>query len=362
MFCLLCGKFLRAQVARIYPVAITTDGDLSLSKTVLVTGVAGFIGSHVAQALLARGDTVIGLDNLNDYYSPERKQANLAEIGRLVSDARRFAFVKGDIRDRTQIADLFAKYGFDAVVHLAAMAGVRVSIEDPYLYYDVNLNGTLALLDASVGRLSPKSMRSSLPLFVFAGTSSVYGNTQRIPFVETDPCDRPLAPYAASKRAAEMLGHTYYHLYGLDFTTLRFFTVYGPRGRPDMMAYKVLDNILFGHEVPLYNGGQMHRDWTYVDDIVQGIMSATDKHLGYEVINLGRGEPVLLAEFVRLIEDLAGRKAKLTPAEIPAADIPYTCAHIGKAIALLGYAPKVSAKEGVTRFWRWYEQAVRGQP
>ena len=176
--------------------------------------------------------------------------------------------------------------------------------------------------------------------------------------METDPCDRPLAPYPASKRAAELLGYTYHHFYGLNFTALRFFTVYGPRGRPDMMAYKVADSIFFGREVPLYNNGQMHRDWTYIDDIVKGVVAAVDRPLGYEIINLGRGEPVLLADFVRLIEELTGRKAHLVPAPMPDADIPYTYADISKARHLLGYNPTISVQEGVARFLEWYEQAV----
>lgn len=319
-----------------------------MSKTILVTGAAGFIGSHLAEALLRRGDTVVGLDNLNDYYDPRRKRANLAEIER--STPRPLNFVEGDVRDRDLLARLFGKYDFDAVVHLAAMAGVRVSIRDPHLYYDVNLTGSLNLLDIAKDR--------DVGSFIFASTSSVYGNTEQIPFVETDVCDRPLAPYPASKRAVEMLGFTYHHLHGQNFTAFRFFTVYGPRGRPDMMAYKVLDNIFFGKEVPLYNNGEMHRDWTYVDDIVSGIVAAVDRPLGYEVVNLGRGEPVLLADFVRLIEDLSGQEADLTPAPIPEADIPYTYADISKASRLLGYDPRVSVEEGVTRFWNWYRRVV----
>jgi len=333
-----------------------------LSKTILVTGAAGFIGSHVAQALLARGDSVVGLDNMNDYYDPARKRANLKEVKRSTPDVSRFTFVEGDIRDRSLISRLFTEYRFDAIVHLAAMAGVRVSIQDPALYYEVNLNGTLVLLDAAVGRFHSSAIRNSkseIPNFVFASTSSVYGATRQIPFVETDPCNSPLAPYPASKRAAELLGYTYHHLYGLNFTALRFFTVYGPRGRPDMMAYKVADNIFFGSEVPLYNNGQMHRDWTYIDDIVKGVLAAVDRPLGYEVINLGRGEPVLLADFVRLIEELTGRKAHLVPAPMPDADIPYTYADISKARRLLGYNPTISVQEGVARFLAWYEQAVR---
>jgi UDP-glucuronate 4-epimerase len=333
---------------------------LPLSKTVLVTGAAGFIGSHTAQALLARGDTVVGLDNLNDYYDPARKRTNLDEVRAAAPDARAFTFVKGDIRDRALVGRLFAEHAFDAVVNLAAMAGVRVSLEDPYLYYDVNLTGTLVLLDAVAGRLTPAARAPGRAHFVLASTSSVYGDTRQIPFVETDRCDRPLAPYAASKRAAELLGYTYHHVYKARFTALRFFTVYGPRGRPDMMAYKVMDNIFFGKAVPLFNHGQMHRDWTYVGDIVQGVVGAVDHPQGYEVINLGRGEPVLLADFVRLIEELTGRRASLVPAPMPDTDIPSTHADVGKARRLLGYDPRVSVREGVTRLWEWYRQAVLG--
>lgn len=331
-----------------------------MSKIILVSGAAGFIGSHVAQALLARGDVVVGLDNLNDYYDPARKRANVREVERSAPHVSRFTFYEGDIRDRALISHLFTEHHFGAIVHLAAMAGVRVSIEDPTLYYDVNLNGTLVLLDAAVGRLHSaiSNPQSTIPNFVFASTSSVYGATRQIPFVETDPCSQPLAPYPASKRAAELLGYTYHHLYGLNFTALRFFTVYGPRGRPDMMAYKVADNIYFGREVPLYNNGQMHRDWTYIDDIVQGVVAAMDRPLGYEVINLGRGEPVLLADFVRLIEEFTGRKAHLVPAPMPEADIAYTYADISKARHLLDYDPTISVREGVARFLAWYERAV----
>ncbi|MFQ5858868.1 MAG: NAD-dependent epimerase/dehydratase family protein [Anaerolineae bacterium] len=347
---------------------------------VLVTGAAGFIGSHVAEALLKRGDTVIGLDNLNEYYDPARKRANLAELRRNTHDTTRaalspskgFTFIEGDIRNRDLVSHLFTKHRFDAVVHLAAMAGVRASIGDPHLYYDVNLNGTLVLLDAAVGRLGPnlqsfdklRTTPSTLnlqPIFVFASTSSVYGNTRTIPFIETDPCNGPLAPYPASKKAGEVLGHAYHHLYGLNFTAVRFFTVYGPRGRPDMMAYKVLDNIFFDRQVPVYNHGQMHRDWTYIDDIVAGVVAAVDRPLGYEIINLGRGEPVLLADFIRLVERNAGRPSDLIPKPMPAADIPYTYADVTKARRLLGYEPRISVEEGVARFWQWYRGVVLEQ-
>lgn len=332
-----------------------------MGKTILVTGAAGFIGSHTVEALVKRGDRVIGLDNLNDYYDPARKEKNLREVSDLALAGKwpgTFQFLKGDIRDRELVGNLFSDHRFDAIVHLAAMAGVRVSIDDPGLYYDVNVMGTLALLDAAVGRIGSKADGRSSPTFVFASTSSVYGNTKTIPFVPDDPCDKPLAPYAASKRAGELLGYTYHHLYGLNYTGFRFFTVYGPRGRPDMMAYKVLDNIFTGCEVPLYNEGNMHRDWTYVEDIVSGLVAAVDQPLGYEILNLGRGEPVLLLDFVKGIEKLAGRPAHLIPAPMLDADIAYTFADISKTRKLLGYDPQTSVPEGVAKFWMWYQSAI----
>ncbi len=324
-----------------------------MSKIHLVTGTAGFIGSHVAISLLHRGDMVIGIDNMNDYYDPARKYDNLKVIQGSMKDSDQFAFYEGDIRDSSLLDKIFSHFHFASIVHLAAMAGVRASIDNPHYYYDVNLLGTLNLLD--------KARDFQVPNFVFASTSGVYGDTQTIPFVETDNCDRPLAPYPASKRAAEMLGYSYHHLFQQNFTALRFFTVYGPRGRPDMMAYKVLDNIFFHKEVPLYSNGKMHRDWTYVADIVDGILAAVDKPLGYEIINLGRGEPVLLADFVDIIQRLTGQKAKLVPAAMEGADIPYTFADIKKARRLLGYEPKTSVQDGVDLFWQWYQQALLGK-
>jgi UDP-glucuronate 4-epimerase len=323
-----------------------------VTKSILLTGAAGFIGSNTAVCLLRRGDRVLALDNLNDYYSPEFKRRNVREIERESGAAGRFEFVEGDIRDRALLARLFARERFDAVLNLAAMAGVRASVEDPYLYYDVNLTGTLNLLEEVRRAQNP-------PNFVLASTSSAYGRTSASPFVETAAADLPLAPYPASKRAAEMLGFSYHHLHGLDFTALRFFTVYGPRGRPDMMAYKVLDSVFNGKELPLYNGGNMHRDWTYVDDIVSGVVAAADRRLGYEVINLGRGEPVLVSEFVAGLERLAQRKANLVEQPMMSADVDFTFADIGKAQRLLGYAPKVSVAEGSEKFYEWYVAKMR---
>jgi UDP-glucuronate 4-epimerase len=279
------------------------------------------------------------------------------EVRAAVHDPAQLTFVNGDIRDRQFIEQMFGEHTFDAVVHLAAMAGVRASMVDPVLYFEVNVAGTLNLLQASVAR--GQSVRPSpQPIFILASTSSVYGDTAQIPFVETDACDRPLAPYAASKRAAELVAYTYHHLYGLDVTVPRFFTVYGPRGRPDMMAYKVADNIFFGRSVPLFNNGQMYRDWTYVGDIVAGLVAATERRLGYEVINLGRGQPVLLRDFVDAIEAITGRTANLTAAPAPETDILSTHADTSKAARLLDYQPKVSVREGVGHFLDWYMRAV----
>ncbi len=313
--------------------------------TILVTGAAGFIGSHLAERLLRRGDEVIGLDNFNTYYDPARKRAN----ERRLCAYPNFRMVEADVRDRERLFALLAENDISAVAHLAAMAGVRDAMKYPDLYVNVDLNGTQNVLDAA-------RAAGGVGNFVLASTSSVYGNTQQIPFVETDPCDRPLQPYAAAKRAAEILGYTYHYLFGQNFTVLRFFTVYGPNGRPDMMAYLLADSIYKGKQVPLYDGGQMYRDWTFVDDTVSGIVAAIDRPLGYEIINLGRGEPVLLADFVEIMEELSGRKANLVPAPRLAADFVRNEADISKARRLLDYDPQVSVVEGVRRFWEWYRQ------
>ncbi len=310
---------------------------------VLVTGAAGFIGSHLAKKFAARGDEVIGIDNFNDIvYDSERKRVRAAQLAELPN----FTMVEEDIRNRTALFALFEAEKFDAVAHLAALAGVRNAVKYPDLYVEVDLNATQHLMDAA--------RATGVKNFVFASTSSVYGNTTVIPFVETDNCDRPLQPYAAAKRAAEMLGHSYHHLFGLNFTVLRFFTVYGPSGRPDMMAYLLAESITKGTQVPLYEGGQMYRDWTYVDDITDGVVAAVDRPLGYEIINIGRGEPTLLRDFVDMIEQLAGKKANLISKPKPAADFVRNQADITKARQLLDYDPKVSVAEGVKNFWEWY--------
>lgn len=310
---------------------------------ILVTGAAGFIGSHLATALAERGDEVVGLDNFNAIvYDAGRKRTRAQSLARYPN----FRMIEADITDRPRMLALFAEEKFAAVAHLAALAGVRNAVKYPDLYVEVDLNGTQHLLDAA--------RANDVGNFVFASTSSVYGQTQVVPFVESDPCDRPLQPYAAAKRGAEILGYSYHHLFGLNFTVLRFFTVYGPSGRPDMMAYLLAESVTKGTEVPLYEGGQMYRDWTYVADTVAGVVAALDRPLGYEIINLGRGEPTLLRDFVTMIETLAGRKANLVDRPKPAADFVRNQADITKARQLLGYDPKVTVPEGVRRFWEWY--------
>ncbi len=312
---------------------------------ILVTGGAGFIGSHTVDALLERGDQVVAVDNLNDYYDPARKRANLAHL----SDHPRFRLVQADVRDAQAMAALFER-PFDAIVHLAAMANVRYSIGRAPLYYAVNVQGTLNLLELAV--------QHRVERFVFASTSSVYGRTQQIPFVETDPCNRPLAPYPATKKACEVLGYAYHNLHGLNFTALRFFSVYGPRGRPDMMPYIVTDRIFRGETIKLFNRGRMQRDWTYVDDIVTGVLAAIDRPLGYEIINLGRGEPVWMDAFVRLVEELVGRPAILETPPAPPSEPPVTFASVEKARRLLDYHPTVPVAEGMRRLWAWYRRSV----
>ena len=329
-------------------------GATFILNTYLVTGAAGFIGSHVAGCLLARGDRVVGIDNLNSSYDANRKRANLEEVRIALPDAP-FHFAPCDIRDRAALSQLFASYDFTGIAHLAALAGVRASQDEPQLYFDVNVSGTLNLLDGAAGRLTQTRAR---PNFVFATTSSAYGNTQTVPFIETDPCNTPLAPYAASKRSAELLGHSYHHLHRVPFTALRFFNVYGPRGRPDMMAYKVLESIHRGTEIPLYNNGQMHRDWTYIDDIVSGVVVALDRPQEYEIVNLGRGHPVLLRDFVGLLENLAGCKANLVATPTPDADMLLSFADIAKARRLFDYDPQISVEEGTCRFYEWFQKAV----
>jgi UDP-glucuronate 4-epimerase len=311
---------------------------------VLITGVAGFIGSHLAERLLKRGDEVWGIDNFNDYYNPERKWDNI----RTAQQEKNFQLVYADIRDRDLMLALIDNVQPEAIVHLAAMAGVRYSVAHPEIYTSVNINGSQNLLD---GARKVKGCRS----FVFASTSSIYGSTKTIPFIESDSALEPPQPYAATKRAIELLGYTYHKLYNLSFTATRFFTVYGPRGRPDMMPMLLAHSIVTGEAIPYY-GERMSRDWTFVSDIVSGLVSAVDKPLGYEILNLGRGQPVKLSEFITTMEEVAGAKANLILQDKPAADVYQTFADCSKANRLLNYEPQVSVSQGVKLFWDWYNR------
>ncbi len=313
---------------------------------ILVTGAAGFIGSHLVEALLRRGDHVIGLDNFNDYYDPRRKQANLSAV----RGHPRFTFYHADIRDAGYVDQIVSQHRPDVIAHLAAMAGVRYSIGRAGLYTDVNIRGTVNLLEAA--RLCGVSH------FVFASTSSVYGETTRIPFVESDPCNYPLAPYPASKKAGEIIGHTYWQLHSLHFTALRFFSVYGPRGRPDMMPYSVIDCAVRGKPIQLFDGGRMRRDWTYVDDIVAGVIAALERPLGYAIINLGRGSPVWMSDFVEIIAQLVGKEVLVTEVPAPPSEPKINYADISKARELLGYEPRTAVTDGLAEMWRWYRREV----
>jgi UDP-glucuronate 4-epimerase len=322
---------------------------------VLVTGAAGFIGSHTVDALIERGDHVVGVDNFNDYYDPKRKRANIAHL----ADHPRFRLVEADVRDADGMAELFehdplggSGTGFDAIVHLAAMANVRYSIGRAPLYYNVNVQGTINLLELAVQHQAGN--------FVFASTSSVYGRTEQLPFLESDPCNQPLAPYPATKKTCEVLGYSYHNLHALNFTALRFFSVYGPRGRPDMMPYMVTDRIFRGEKITLYDAGRMQRDWTYVDDIVSGVLAALDRPLGYEILNLGRGEPVWMDEFVQLVEELIGKRALLSTPPAPPSEPPVTYANIDKARRLLDYHPATAVADGMWQLWGWYQAEVLG--
>jgi len=313
---------------------------------ILVTGGAGFIGSHTVDALLARGDEVVCVDNFNDYYSPQRKHRNLEAA--LASPL--FRLYETDVRDHEALASLFEKEEPQKVIHLAAMAGVRYSVQFPLLYEEVNVRGTLNLLELA--------SRNHVSNFILASTSSVYGASKEIPFREDNPAMEPLAPYPATKRACELLAHVFHNLHGLCCTSLRFFTVYGPRGRPDMTPYLFTEAISQGQEIILFDQGRPQRDFTYITDIVHGVLAATDADFDLEIINLGNSKPVKMRDFVSVIERLVGREARIISPPLPASEPPLTCADISKAGRLLGYAPSTSVEEGMLEFLRWYQREV----
>jgi UDP-glucuronate 4-epimerase len=306
---------------------------------VLITGGAGFIGSHVASALLARGDAVTVLDNFNDFYDPALKRENARSL-------RGATVVTGDIRDAALVARLFAEGEFDAVIHLAAMAGVRPSLLDPLHYADVNVRGTLILLEELKKR--PKTR------FVFASSSSVYGSNDKVPFGEADDIHHPVSPYAATKRAGELHCFTHHHLYGIPTTCLRFFTVYGPRQRPEMAIHKFVKAALEQKPIPFFGDGSTRRDYTYVDDIVDGVVRALDKCAGYEIYNLGESATTSLSELVSIIGEATGTTPILDRQPMQPGDVLITYADVTKAKRMLGYDPKVPVREGIERFVHWY--------
>ena len=312
-------------------------------KTILVTGAAGFIGSHTSKKILEDGNRVIGLDNLNDYYNPEWKKQNLANLDKFEN----FKFIKADIRDLEALQKIAATYKIDTIIHLAARAGVRPSIEDPILYERVNVKGTINLLEIS------KAFK--IMQFIFASSSSVYGNQEKIPFSETDNVDNPISPYAATKKACELIAYTYSHLYQINCIGLRFFTVYGPAGRPDMAPYLFTEAILKDQPIKKFGDGSSSRDYTYINDIVSGIVAASELDRSYELINLGNSSPITLNEFITTLENIIGKSLKFEQLPMQPGDVKQTCADITKAQQLLGYQPNTSLEDGMKKFVAWYE-------
>jgi len=308
----------------------------------LISGAAGFIASAVTALLLREGHTVVGVDNLNNAYDVRLKQWRLEQL----KSHQRLSFERCDISDRAAVEDVWIRSGpFDGVIHLAARAGVRYSVENPWVYLETNAGGTLNLLES--GR------RRGLRKFVLASTSSLYGAHNELPYLELADTSRPLSPYAASKKAAEALCHTYHHLYGMDVSILRYFTVYGPAGRPDMSIFRFVQWIEEGRPVTVYGDGTQSRDFTYVEDVARGTAAAC-KPLGYEVINLGSDRPVSVADTIALIENLVGKRADIQYEAAHRADVPATWANIAKARRMLDWTPTTRQEEGVERCVKWY--------
>lgn len=331
---------------------------------VLVTGAAGFIGAAVTNSLLRKGFRVVGIDNLNSYYDVELKVARIKRISSR-SQLESFTFLKLDVASREEMADIFSGENFDLVIHLAAQAGVRYSLDNPHAYVDSNLVGFMNILEGC--------RRNSIKHLVYASSSSVYGANETMPFVETDNVDHPVSLYAASKKANELMAHTYSHLYNLPTTGLRFFTVYGPWGRPDMALFKFTKAILAGDEIQVYNYGDHCRDFTYIDDIVDGITKALDNVASadpawtgkapnpstskspYRVFNIGAHEPVRLLTFIETLEEAIGVKAKKKLLPIQPGDVPATYADVEALGNATGYKPNTSIKEGIANFVSWYK-------
>lgn len=310
-------------------------------QKILVTGGAGFIGSHLSEALVAAGHDVVILDDFNDYYDPAIKESNLAGLKGQVE------IVRGDISDEAVVAETFARHPFDGVFHLAARAGVRPSIANPRLYFSTNMDGTLNLLEAC--------RHHDVKFFVFASSSSVYGVNKKVPFAESDPIERTISPYAATKLAGEQMCSNYSHLFGLRCACLRFFTVYGPRQRPDLAISKFTSALLADRSIDRYGDGSTARDYTYVDDIVRGILAAADytKQSPFEIFNLGGAATTTLNELIGLIEAAVGRKADIRVLPDQPGDVPRTYADVAKAEKFLGYHPMTPIREGILRYVEW---------
>lgn len=313
----------------------------------LVTGGAGFIGSHVCERLLHSGHAVWVLDDLNGFYDPQIKQRNIREMQAL---AKPFEFVQGDLTDAATVNELIGGVKFDQIIHLAARAGVRPSLEEPALYQRVNVEGTVNILEAA--------RKSGCKKVTIASSSSVYGVNAKTPFSESDPIFSAISPYAASKLACEALGHVYHHIYGLDIIMLRFFTVYGPRQRPDLAIHKFAKLISAGKPIPVFGDGSTARDYTYIDDIVDGIAACTRHEFGYEIFNLGESQTVKLSRLIELLETHLGRKAVIDRKPPQPGDVPITYADVSKARAKLGYQPKVKIEAGIPKFVEWFRSVT----
>ncbi len=312
---------------------------------VLVTGAAGFIGYHVCERLLQEGHSVCALDNLNDFYDPQIKQSNLLDLQSL---AKPFSIVVGDITEPHIVNEVFASERFDQVIHLAARAGVRPSLEQPALYQRTNVEGTVNILEAA--------RTHGVKKCTLASSSSVYGVNSKVPFAEIDPIFQAISPYAASKLACEALGHVYHHLYKMDVAMLRFFTVYGPRQRPDLAIHKFAKLIHNHQPIPVYGDGSTARDYTYVTDIVDGILACTQKELGYEIFNLGESQTVTLARLIELLEQELATSAQINRLPPQPGDVPLTYADISKAQRLLNYHPTTKIEDGIRHFIQWFKQ------
>jgi UDP-glucuronate 4-epimerase len=316
----------------------------------LITGGAGFIGSHLADRRLGRGDRVVVLDDFNDFYSPGIKRGNVEPH---LNDSR-YRLVEGDIRDRALVFRLFAEEGFDAVLHLAARAGVRPSLTQPVLYEEVNCVATWHLLEAAVAHGKPR--------FVFASSSSVYGINAKLPFSEDDPIDRPISPYATTKRAGELQVYNAHHLHGLAAMCLRFFTVYGPRQRPEMAIARFIRCVETDTAIPYYGDGSSRRDYTYIDDIADGVEAALESAVPFDIVNLGGAHPITLAELVAGVERATGRPARLDRQPTQPGDVPVTFADVAKAERVLGFRARVPLEQGLRNAVEWYRESVDGKP